>query len=58
MYICTVSQGPDRGKRLRIVPGKTFVIGCGENADLVLTDPKALHPHCTLELKGDRILLT
>ncbi|MCZ6786639.1 MAG: serine/threonine-protein kinase, partial [Planctomycetota bacterium] len=58
MYICTVSRGPDRGKRLRLVSGKTFVVGSGDDADLVLTDPKVLHPHCTLELKGDRILLT
>ncbi|MEE8106650.1 MAG: FHA domain-containing serine/threonine-protein kinase [Planctomycetota bacterium] len=57
MYILTVSQGPDRGKQLRILDGRPLVIGSGEDADLVLTDPKVLHPHCTLQLKGDRILL-
>jgi len=57
VYILTVSQGPDRGKQLRILGGEPFVIGSGDDADLVLTDPKVLHPHCTLQLKGDRILL-
>jgi len=53
----TVTQGPDEGKQLSLEAGKTYLIGCGAEDHLVLTDPMVLKGHCSLEATADGAIL-
>jgi len=55
VHILTVSKGPDRGKQLRLEPGKSYLVGSSEEAALVLTDPKVLDRHCFVVVENGRI---
>ncbi len=57
MFVLHVTRGPDLGKKLLLEPGKTYTVGCNEDASLVLTDPLVLKGHCSLEIAGGAVVL-
>jgi tRNA A-37 threonylcarbamoyl transferase component Bud32 len=57
LFVLHVTRGPDQGKKLPLEPGKTYTIGCNEDASLVLSDPLVLKGHCSLEVSAAGIIL-
>ena len=57
MFVLQVTRGPDQGKKLLLEPGKTYTVGCNEDASLVLSDPLVLKGHCSLEIAGGAVVL-
>jgi DNA-binding NtrC family response regulator len=51
-----VRSGPDAGRRARL-DSPRFIVGTGESADLVLTDPTVSREHLTLILGPDGVVL-
>ena len=61
-YSLTVTAGPDKGKQITLVHGRSYKIGCDAKEpgadgstsgdDLVLTDPMVLKGHCSITI-GD-----
>jgi tRNA A-37 threonylcarbamoyl transferase component Bud32 len=56
-FVLIVVRGPDQGKKLALEPGKTYTLGCNEDASLVLTDPLVLKGHCSLEVADAAVVL-
>ncbi len=53
-----VSQGPDAGRELALTEGgRTYVLGRGQGADLVLDDADASRKHVELMRKGSQVLV-
>lgn len=57
MFVLHVTRGPDQGKKLPLERGKTYTVGCNEDASLVLTDPLVLKGHCSLEVSDQGVIL-
>ena len=57
MFVLKVTEGPDKGRQVRLKPGKTYVIGCDEDAQVVLSDPMVLKGHCSLEVSDTVCIL-
>ncbi|HEX5137402.1 MAG TPA: protein kinase, partial [Planctomycetota bacterium] len=57
LFVLVVTRGPDQGKKLPLEPGRTYTIGCNQDASLVLTDPLVLKGHCSLEVSDAGIVL-
>lgn len=57
MYVLTVTQGPDKGRDLEMETGKTYTVGCEEEAALRLTDPMVLKGHCSIEVHRDHVII-
>ena len=55
VHILTVARGPDRGKQIRLQPGKRYLVGSSDQAALVLTDPKVLDRHCALDVDNGSV---
>ncbi|MHC5050701.1 MAG: protein kinase domain-containing protein [Planctomycetota bacterium] len=56
MFVLKVTEGPDRGRKVKLEPGKTYIIGSDEDSDVVLSDPMVLKGHCSLEV-GDTVCI-
>lgn len=53
-----VSEGPDAGRELALTEaGRTYVLGRGQGADLVLDDADASRKHVELMRKGSQVLV-
>jgi tRNA A-37 threonylcarbamoyl transferase component Bud32 len=57
LLVLQVTRGPDQGKKLHLEPGKTYTVGCNEDASFVLTDPLVLKGHCSLEVADGAVVL-
>ncbi|MEM9188066.1 MAG: sigma 54-interacting transcriptional regulator [Myxococcota bacterium] len=55
-YTVRATRGPDEGKHWEVSAPRA-VIGCGEGADVVLTDDTVSRRHCELSVQDDRYVL-
>jgi hypothetical protein len=56
LFVLKVTEGPDKGRQVRLETGKTYVIGCDEGSHLVLSDPMVLKGHASVEV-GDTVCI-
>jgi hypothetical protein len=57
LFVLQVTRGPDTGKKLRLEPGRSYTVGCNDDASLVLADPLVLKGHCSLEVTDASVIL-
>jgi len=50
LFVLKVTEGPDKGRQVRLETGRTYVIGCDEGSHVVLSDPMVLKGHCSVEV--------
>ncbi|MFQ5844214.1 MAG: serine/threonine-protein kinase, partial [Planctomycetota bacterium] len=58
VHVLSIQTGPDRGKEVRLDPGRTYTVGSDDGADIVLSDPRVLGRHCSVSFEDGRVLLT
>ncbi len=52
-----ICNGPEKGRTVELPPGKTLVLGRGEDCDVQLADPRASRVHCKLQVSDDGVVL-
>src|SRR5689334_14344974 len=52
-----ITDGPDKGRTMRIDRPMTFIVGTGPSADLQLTDDTVSREHLRLTLRHDGVFL-
>lgn len=50
-----VTQGPDKGRTVRLEEGQTLVLGRGTDAQVQLTDPRTSRMHCRVEVDSGKV---
>jgi len=56
-YQLVICNGPEKGRTVDLPPGKTLVVGRGEDCDVQLADPRASRVHCKLQVDDDSVVL-
>jgi serine/threonine protein kinase len=57
-YQLVICNGPEKGRTIELEPGKTLMVGRGEDCDVQLADPRASRVHCKLQVDDDGVVLT
>jgi serine/threonine protein kinase len=57
-YQLVICNGPEKGRTVELSPGKTLLLGRGEDCDVQLADPRASRVHCKLQIAHDGVVLT
>jgi serine/threonine protein kinase len=52
-----ICNGPEKGRTVELPPGKTFLLGRGDDCDVQLADPRASRVHCKLQVSDDSVIL-
>jgi len=52
-----ICNGPEKGRTIELPPGKTFLLGRGDDCDVQLADPRASRVHCKLQVSDDSVIL-
>jgi pSer/pThr/pTyr-binding forkhead associated (FHA) protein len=59
MYgILHVTQGPDQGQTLQVLPGRILTLGHGADGPGVLSDPHVSREHCQLLFDNGKVMLS
>ncbi|MFQ5732912.1 MAG: protein kinase [Planctomycetaceae bacterium] len=53
-----IVTGPDKGRSLELVDGRSFVIGRGQDAEFRLDDPRVSRAHCRVSVDNRTVALT
>lgn len=56
-YHLDVISGPDAGRSVAVVEGKTLVLGRGQQCDVQFNDPRMSRSHCTLQIDRGKLIL-
>jgi serine/threonine protein kinase len=57
-YQLVICNGTEQGRTIELTPGKTLMVGRGEDCDVQLADPRASRVHCKLQVEDDGVVLT
>ena len=57
-YHLMFTKGPEKGRTVDLEPGRTLVMGRGDECDVQILDPHVSRDHCRIEVQSNKTLLS